>query len=140
MPHKVLVDGGRLVVHDACQLVQLQLELRHVRHVLHSQVGAVHEDLEKDVGLLLRCVHEQEPADEGHALAVAHLLVYHAVGFHTVEERLLPGLALEKSMAWESPSWERREGGGDVNNMERREGRKYWGGQEASIGRPFCRK
>ena len=39
-------------------------------------------------------LHQEEPHDEGAALAVAHLSVVDAVGLHHVEERLLAGTVL----------------------------------------------
>ena len=57
-------------------------------------VGLIgHQLVQRPEGVLLRGeVHQQEGGHLGHALAVAHLGVVHAVGYQDMEELLLLGV------------------------------------------------
>ena len=63
------------------------------KEAVHVVLWSGHELTEGPEGVLLRVeVHEEEGGDLGHALAVAHLRVEHAVGRQHVEQILLSGV------------------------------------------------
>ena len=112
--HKVRIDLGRAVVHNARELVELQPQLLHVRHVLRAQPSPVHKHLEEAVRPLLCRVNEEEASDKRHALAVAHFLVHHAVRLEAVEKRLLARFVLEERVSGKrAPCIWGKGGGGD---------------------------
>ena len=68
---------------------------------MHVVVLVRHQLVEGPERVLLRGeVHQEEGRHLGHALAVAHLRVEHAVGGQDVEEVLLPVVVPSLNISW----------------------------------------
>ena len=71
----MLVQVGKLGLHEAVQLVHAEAELGHARleDLPHAEPGVPHHHHQHGEGFLLGHHHQQQTHDEGCALAVANL-------------------------------------------------------------------
>lgn len=97
MSSKVAMQVGQKLLQDVVQLKHAQTEMVHVGLVDLSQIVLLHDLNEYGKGLLFWYVlDEQEAADEGAALTVAHFGIMNGIGLHHVEQALLATLVAKE--------------------------------------------